>query len=530
MSHWLRRILWITLPAALLGVGAWGAQAWLGRGEQAASQAGDANAVAGEPVDADPTATRLGDLSMTATASQAADAEPFPVNESLATANLLQRADEYILEAGYAPALRLLKALLPTSAGELRPQVDLRIALCAEATNEPKLAQSHFDAVLKSSAAPRLLQSQARLGKIRCWSVAGHPELARAALYQELVRADGSSTDGDGERWHLLAHLLADAALSNDSAANPLDDRSLFSVTPQVTPRDVLSALRDGLATQEPVVEPPAAGDPVDASEAFEEGLRILQRFGDDPAEIVLDVHLDSVSLPQALERVAATCGWRLELAAVNRDELGQRQRPIHCRQMNAAVLLDALLAEQSLGWSFAAGVLTLVDIDRLSADDRMHAVRGMARRGMQQALAKAPEHDWSVHTWLALGRLTAAEQQPQQAIRHFQQAIAVDTSERCTVELQLNTARLLLSLGERGAALQSLYRAVDSVNVHPLHPVAYLSIGRIQIEEARPHRAIPELMAGWPWPRVKSLNRSRRCCFLRHICWMAILRERTRC
>ncbi len=399
---------------------------------------------------------------------------------SVASADLLQRADELILEGSYSTALRLLRTLAATVTGDTQQTVRLRIGLCCELVGDLSPAQQQYD--LAGQGNLRQVREHALLGKIRCWMASNRNTVAEA-LYQSLTASHGPGTSRLGDCWHLLAQSVA-ADLFRTGTENDLDETRLFHSRPSTPVLEILQAVR---SADDERVPPPTLFST--------EQIDVVRRLGERPQELFLTADLSPRPIADCLAALAKSGGWEVGISELASSQLMGHRRALKFVDLDAAFVLDALLSGANLSWSVEGNRLKIVDSSELSPAERDARHRQRAERALRAAIAAAPDHAWVSHAYLAIGRLAALEERYPEALRYHEQALSLFPDAECRIELLINQGKLLLQLGERDAALERFYAAADSATGHPLRPTAFLYIGRLQLENNRPDRAKPELM-----------------------------------
>jgi len=411
-------------------------------------------------------------------------------------ADTLRRAEQLILEGAYAAAQVHLENLLPHCDAAAAQQARFLLGLAAELHGDYSHAQQEYQRAA-AAGGDSAVRRHAALAVARVLYRLEHYDLVCETLYREVVRLGSDAIDAaDAEALHLLALTLAARLPQTAREPDLLDDKALFRAEPELDPWQALQALH---ALRSEPASAPAAAAPV---------LQLAQRLGPEPQQIYAVARLQGMPAAQTLQSLAALAGWELEVSAQAGRRLAARTIDLDCSGYDVAFLLDALTEPFGLAWDWREARLLIRDTTEATTPAATQQRRTeQAQRALRLAAALAADHPWTSVGYVHLGCLEAEAGRPAEALRMFQQAEGLAPRGRRLAEIAANLGKLAMQLGDRPGALRAFYRCVDAVDVHRLKGVCYLYIGRLLLEDGRPHEALQPLIRAGALARDQRLS-----------------------
>ncbi|WP_437206723.1 tetratricopeptide repeat protein [Planctomicrobium sp. SH664] len=399
----------------------------------------------------------------------------------------LAQGDELLLEGNSRLALHLYLPLVGQASGLFEAHLRLRIGLCDEALGDLRQAQIEYRRVVELKPDSNLLEA-AILGQARVWSLSSRRELAIATLYRALLEGSHPRRDALNSPFpHQLGLLLASRIENSETPVErqdePLQVRQLSVFQPVTRPEVVLAELTAPLPPS-PAVAP-----------LIPHGITVVQQSRRTVDDTVLDVDLGRLTVPEILQQVAQQTGFQLSLPATAQLQLQEHTLQCHYRNLPLGIVLDALLAPYEMIWMTGKGEqIVVLPAQQASGEEIEQYRHHSAERTLRFAGLSAPEHPWNAISLMELGRLAFQANEPEQAIRQLTQSLETFPRGEHVALAWFNIAKLRLAQGEAATALQAFQRAVDLLSGHTLEPIAYLFLGRIQLEQEAPREAIAPL------------------------------------
>ncbi|QDU40214.1 photosystem I assembly protein Ycf3 [Maioricimonas rarisocia] len=399
--------------------------------------------------------------------------------DAQAVANMLQRADEHLVETSYAVALRMYQELLPRTSGAVNIHVRFRLALCAEVLDDTSTALEQYQTVVSANADP-VLTRLARLGQVRIWESNDRLDVAIAALYREIVtQSDAApSSAGIDEALHQLGHCLSRRAATGITA-DPLDPAHLITPRPVVMPAELLALTRQSNAGKVP---------------QRPEELTVTQRLAPFAESVFLKVRYHQRSVADVFRAMVTASGWAPEVTPDAVARMVGRSISIDAPELSLAFLLDSTLEPFGLAWKLTGNRIVVFEPQDVTSPEELQRRRIVAARALQYAVTNAPDHSWSSVSYMMLGELAASSGHAADALRIFRQATRLFPRSTSITEAWFNLGKVQLQLGDHEGALETFYQAVDNVETHPMERIAYLHIGRILLERDEARKAVMPL------------------------------------
>ena len=407
--------------------------------------------------------------------------------------SLVQSADADLKDGRMMQALSRYR-----SASEVMrptPQVMLRLALAAEASGDDPLA---WESYLQASEldAQGMIGRVAQLGLARIASRLGNLNHAIHCLNRLLLQQPAGEDPAIlEEAVHLLAHLQC-GGVSNDRADwKELNRLALPAL--KLTP-DRWSQLADGDHAEPPKAEPPPRPE-------RQPGITVLSAPNEKhPDQIWIAARIPDQEVILLIETVCLRAGWKLHVDSTVRQSLEGRVAGLDFERLTVGFLLDSLLHETHLDWSFQGDRIEI----RPEAENVDHHDR--QTRATRVALMLAPQHPWCGSTLLALAKVAMSSGDPAGATRWLEQALRVYPRSELSAVTYFNLGKTRLTMNQIKAAQIAFQRAVDSGHGQPCQAPAYLYLGRLQLEQGEfklAATALSRCLAIGPhWPEAAHL------------------------
>lgn len=407
--------------------------------------------------------------------------------------SLVESADSDLRDGRIMQALRRYR-----SASEVMrptPQVLLRLALAAEASGDDPLA---WDSFLKASEldAQGIIGRVSQLGLARIASRLGNSNHAIHCLNRLLLQQPtGEDPAILEEAVHLLAHLRC-GGVSNERADWKELNRLALPALKLAPDRwsQLVEGNRTELAPSEPSLRPKRSA-----------GVTILATSNDKhPDQTWIAAQIPDQDVLLLIDAVCLQTGWKLQLESTSRLALEGRVAGLDFERLTVGFLLDALLHETQLGWSFQEGTIE-IEPEAENRDDRDRQTRAT-----RVALTLAPKHPWCGSTLLALAKVAMSSGDTAGAIRWLEQALRVYPRSELSAVTYFNLGKARLAMNQIKAAQTAFQRAVDSGHGQPCQAPAYLYLGRLQLEQGEYKAATTSLSrclaVGPQWPEAAEL------------------------
>ncbi len=407
--------------------------------------------------------------------------------------SLVQSADADLKDGRVIQALSRYR-----SASEVMrptPQVLLRLALAAEASGDDPLA---WDSFLQAGEldAQGMIGRVSQLGLARIASRLGNLNHAIHCLNRLLLQQPAAEDPAIlEEAVHLLAHLRC-GGVSNDRA----DWKELNRLA---LPALRLAPDRWSQLADVDRAEPPHR-DQLPRPER-PPGVTVLSAPDDNhPDQTWIAARIPDQEVLLLIEAVCLRAGWTLQLESASRQSLEGRVAGLDFERLTVGFLLDALLHETHLDWSFQGDTIEI----RPEADNVDH--RDRQTRANRVALKLAPQHPWSGSTLLALAKVAMSSGDTAGATRWLEQALRVYPRSELSAVTYFNLGKARLAMNQIKAAQVAFQRAVDSGHGQPCQAPAYLYLGRLQLEQGELKPAATSLSRclaiGPHWPEAAHL------------------------
>ncbi len=380
---------------------------------------------------------------------------------------LVQSADADLKDGRVMQALRRYR-----SASEVMrptPQVLLRLALAAEASGDDPLA---WDSFLQASEldAQGMIGRVSQLGLARIASRLGNLNHAIHCLNRLLLQQPAAEDPAIlEEAVHLLAHLRCGGVSHDRADWKELNRLALPAL--KLAP-DRWSQLADGSHAEPPLPDQPPRPE-------RQPGVTVLAAPDDKhPDQTWIAARMPDQDVGLLIETVCLRVGWTLRLEPATRQSLEGRVAGLDIERLTVGFLLDSLLHETDLDWSFQGNTIEI----RTEAENVNH--REHQSRANRVALTLAPKHPWSGSTLLALAKVAMSSGDTAEATRWLEQALRMHPRSELSAVTYFNLGKTRLAMNQIKAAQVAFQRAVDSGHGQPCQAPAYLYLGRLQLEQ----------------------------------------------
>lgn len=406
--------------------------------------------------------------------------------------SLVQSADADLRDGRVMQALRRYR-----SASEVMrptPQVLLRLALAAEASGDDPLA---WDSFLQASEldAKGMVGRVSQLGLARIASRLGNINHAIHCLNRLLLEQPALEDPAVlQEAFHLLAHLRCGGVAIERADWKELNRLALPAL--KLAP-DRWSQLAEGGPAEPPASDPPRP--------ERQTGLTVISAPEDKhPDQTWITAKIPDQDVLVLIEAICLRAGWTLQLEPAARQSLEGRVAGLDFERLTVGFLLDALLHETDLNWSFHGESLEI-----RPAEEHIDE-RNRQTRATRIALTLAPKHPWSGATLLAVAKVAMSSGDTAGATRWLEQALRVYPRSELSAVTYFNLGKTRLALNQIKASQVAFQRAVDSGHGQPCQAPAYLYLGRLQLEQGEPKAAATSLSRclaiGPHWPEAALL------------------------
>jgi tetratricopeptide (TPR) repeat protein len=376
--------------------------------------------------------------------------------KSLGDGDTLAREDDI---AGALEIYQQLAKKLPVDA-----PLEYRIGVCYEAVGKLDAAAARYQRAIDQST-NAVLSASARLGQARVLSTKRQFAAARA-IYFELIGSPDRSATLAAEAYHRLASTLMEETFP---------DRDSMASASGLSVPEVRIDVGAMIALLGPA-QPAPANDVPDRRQLA------VNRVSDDPETMTMSIRVRDVPLSECIEQISALVQcevrWRPETLRST-----AKQVSVSLSDTSLSLVLDAVLEPQLMSWSFEQGVLTIRTATE-QTPDRLHAIRQyQAKRMGRIAATLYPEHDLVVHTLLGLAKIETLANQLDAAVGYYQEIMRRFRKSHELRDAWFNLGKAFLAQGRAKDSRDAFYRAVDHGRGTPIEPVAYLYLGRLDIE-----------------------------------------------
>ncbi|SFI37150.1 tetratricopeptide repeat protein [Planctomicrobium piriforme] len=420
----------------------------------------------------------------------------------------LARADQLFLEGSYRAARDKYLPLIAGSSGPHTLHLALKLALCEEMLGNSKAAQTAYRHILEHSTQQHVREA-ALLGQTRIWAATGRSELATAALFKALL--EGLTSDRNSALPHQLACLVA----------------GRVRTVPSGTPAHEVMFRDEALVPPELAVHPIQVMDCVsqvstpntDVKDRSPQSIRLSQRSGNQPDEIVLSLHIGRTSADAILKQVLTTCGLRCHLPESDRIQLAEHTLQPDCDDVPLSLILDAICEPFELMWASNDGEIAISSASNAKVEDLAAYRRNAALRVLRFASARAPEHADVAASCAELGRVIAVSGATASAIQTLERTCEQYPRSEYVPIVWYNLGKLLMKQGRPDDAAIAFYHAADMLAGASLEAASYLYVGRMCLENDNPRGAITpltramSLATGTPYEPTAALQLS--CAYL---------------
>ncbi len=409
-----------------------------------------------------------------------------------ATTRQLHLIDVMLTHGNVAQAMDAYARLEPEVGTALHDQLTYRIAVARETLQQIEQAADSYQQLALQTKEPQMALA-ARLGQVRIWlrhgrSDLARPVVARSSLELETVTA---SERIQGELAHLFGlTLLPDQPATNDPY---LDDDRIAVSQPRWSPTELLELA-------EPTQHSPqgAAGDAANSADPDIAGpadTRVLFRYGDNPAEIQLQIQEPPRPAKQLIDALAEVAKLKLSWSRAAEAALTGRSLQLAHPSIAAAVALDQLLLTFELCWFVESDVVLVRSWSEITEAQKSQFLRASSARQLRHAITTHPDHPLAQFSYLALGNLEFNDGAFTNAVSVYDQFQNQFPASVDVIFAQFNTAKALLQLQRRGEALEKFLMVADGAHGHPLQSPANAYGGRMQLEQGAIVEAIRPLM-----------------------------------
>lgn len=387
----------------------------------------------------------------------------------------IKDADRLLLTGRTEEALQLYQ--LAESAGSpVPPELTYRLALCFEQQADADRAMERYRMISRIRSSEVALSG--RLGQARIHYANG----AFASCRRELSGAAKLSADPAFALTPLggdVNYLLALALAQETRQAKPesrLDATHLFG--PQIQ-WDVGHLL--GLVPVDASVKPVVA--------SMEDDLvGELETIGDPekPATILVSANAQERTIGEIIDMMAEKTRWQIDLSEVADEVTRARRVSLNIRDRTAAEVLSLMLEPHELFWTFEGQTLRVQRVQDVPQEVVMARNMKRANELLEVALAEAPEHKLASQAYLALGNLAGQVGRVDRAAAFFREIAERFPGSLATQTATFNLAKVHFMQNDREAAIPTFFEVVDGRTGAELEPLAYLYIGRLQLDDGQ--------------------------------------------
>ncbi|MGB6041975.1 MAG: hypothetical protein WBF93_02350, partial [Pirellulales bacterium] len=316
-----------------------------------------------------------------------------PLDQPLRVGEAMPQADELLVAGDVVRALDVYEQLAANSQGQLGEMLEYRLAVCAELLGRRDRALAAYTALAIQSTDDRLIVA-ARLGAARVWFALDNLEAANTLLCNVLLEStlhkDAMRQFGDDVA-NLLAHIRA-RQVDPEATDSLIDDLGIARPRLSWSPLASLIMNRDSAA--------PAAAD----LKAAAPGIAILQKFGDEPADIQVTAHLERMAFGQIYQRLSNATGRRIIVSRQAEQAAVGKAVQLAVHNVSLDELLDNLVGPLGLTWHDDAAAIHIRSFDELSDEQAAQRRGQLASRSLHRAVTLYPDHPLCASSYLALG------------------------------------------------------------------------------------------------------------------------------
>lgn len=401
--------------------------------------------------------------------------EAAEVPEVINVTAAMENADQLLLSGRTEEALQQYQ-LAEQAESPVPPELTYRIAVCAEELSDSEEALRNYRMISRVRSSEVALAG--RLGQARIHYAQGAYATCRRVLAPAAkLSADPaySLTTLGGDVNYLLGLALAQETREAKSESL-LDATHLFGPQIRWDVGDVLSLVPIDASTN------PVAGAMAD------DFVRELETIGDPekPATILVSANLQQRSIGQIIDAIVAETGWQADLTEMAEDVTRARRASLNVRDRTAAEVLSLLLEPHELFWTFEDQTLRVQRVQ--DVEPEVVTARNLKRANelLEVALAEAPEHKLASQAYLALGNLAGHVGRVERAAAFFREIADRFPGSETTQTATFNLAKVHFIQRDRVAAIPTFFEVVDGRTGAELEPLAYLYIGRLQLDDGQ--------------------------------------------
>ena len=368
--------------------------------------------------------------------------------------------------------------------GRFSSDISIRLGFCAEQTNQPVVAATHYQRALSQNPSP-LHRRVAIAGLTRTMIARGDRQEALrelSDLFLESLDPESMPEELRAQAAFQLGTVLQSNALTDYhfDLSRP-DGVGFRSTTPEVSallkllnqpPAD--PELSDGENPNKEITGVAATGQP---------SITVLQRPTNSINLTVVDASSQMHPVEVLVMRLTSSCDLQLSASPRAQSAIRGRSQTLAAKLITASLLLDGLLMPLNLGWQQVEDQIQLFSLDEVSADDLKQFWFAAAERSFRRFNLAFPGDYRSESALLSRGNLKFLEGDFDGAANYYQELASQRPRDEMLARLFFNLGKVQLRLGRNQEAIRQFFYAVDQSYDTAFQSTGYWLAGQLLLE-----------------------------------------------
>ncbi len=356
--------------------------------------------------------------------------------------------DQFLISGNFTAAASRFQKVQQLN-GRFSSDISIRLGFCAEQTNQPAVAATHYQRALEQN--PSSLQRRVAVaGLTRTMIARGDRQEALrelSDLFLESLDPTSMPEELRAQAAFQLGTVLQSNALTDYhfDLSRP-DGVGFRSTAPEVSA--LLNLLNERPADLELLGSENSNKANTGLAAAGQPSIAVLQRPTNSINLTVVDASSPMQPVEVLVMHLTTSCDFQLSASPRAQSVIRGRSQELSAKSITASLLLDGLLLPLNLGWQQIDDQIQLFSLDEVSADDLKQFWFAAAERSFRRFNLAFPGDYRSQSALLSRGNLKFLEGDFDSAANYYQELASQRPKDEMLARLFFNLGKVQLRLG----------------------------------------------------------------------------------
>ena len=394
--------------------------------------------------------------------------------------NHLEIGDKFLTVGNYPAALREYGKTVNQLGGVAPPWLIYRLAIASEMEGDVETAETYYRELVRNSARNPATRLLGLVGLTRTWQAVDKYRESLQLLAELYLRYSSNEAVPAVLREQItyqLANVLQRDFISRYAGKDRLDEVGFHWAPPQV--EQALELENRTFPDWNPLVSP----NQID--------ITVLQKPSPDLKLIAIDAQTALVSVADFLNEMALQTELTIGMTQRAHEAIAGRSTKVIAFGQPLSLVMETALYPLGIVWSQEGDHVKLAHISEQAPAILKEFQHQQADRMLRQIELSFPAGNRRFGSLLHRGNLNLLVEDFVSAGERYEELYKLEPTGELAAKLAFNSAMLDLALGRRTEAIDRLFFAVDQSLNETIQSTSYAWIGRLELENGHPNRAI---------------------------------------